>query len=130
MSYTLISDIVENMESSQESSLHQQLEQMELLLETIQEYCDENGQIIAKKVKSLFQSTINRVLTNEQIQNIFHAEVDDESIGVIGTISEHHIIEIYNIKFIKNSNYFLNYKMQNSHFDPILFKLAASALTI
>ena len=84
------------MESSQESSLHQQLEQMELLLETIQEYCDENGQIIAKKVKSLFQSTINRVLTNEQIQNIFHAEVDDESIGVIGTISEHHIIEIYN----------------------------------
>ena len=82
------------MESSQESSLHQQLEQMELLLETIQEYCDENGQIIAKKVKSLFQSTINRVLTNEQIQNIFHAEVDDESIGVIGTISEHHIIEI------------------------------------
>ena len=63
-------------------------ETLAILFKTIHENSDENGDICVKKVQSLFQETVHRALTNEQIKNIsnftdFHAD----SIGKIGTIS-------------------------------------------
>ena len=64
-------------------------ETLPILLETINEYSNENGEICVKKVQSLFQESVNRDLTNEQIKNIFKdlTDICDDSIGKIGKIS-------------------------------------------